>query len=423
MPASLALNPDQPDPLGPGGDILVVEDTPSSLRLLVNLLAGEGYRVREAPDGELALWSARAQPPELILLDVRMPGMDGYEVCRQLKAHPQLRQVPVIFLSAFSDTDDKLRGFEAGGVDFISKPFDFLEVKARAAAHMKLGRLQKLLAWQNENLQQLVEAKAHELARAQVALVAEREQREAAERESKRRLAEIAHMNRNASATVYCAALVHELNQPLAAILSNAEAAEMFMEREPVPLGEIGEILGDIRRDNLRASELINRMRAMLRKSEVAAVAVDLNALVAATVTLLGAEARMRNIALAVSLSGAPLWVAADPVQLQQVLVNLVLNAMDAMQGSAHAGGIVIRTAADGAGSAEVHVRDHGCGFGANVDQVFDAFFSTKPQGMGLGLSISSGIVAAFGGRLSAADNEGGGATVSFSLPLTAAAP
>jgi signal transduction histidine kinase len=413
---------DEPrDPFDQRGDILVVEDTPASLRLLTSLLSKAGYRVREAPDGELALWSARAQPPELILLDVRMPGIDGYEVCRQLKLSETLRDVPVIFLSAFGDTDDKLRGFEVGAVDFISKPYDFLEVHARVRAHLKLSRLQNMLAWQNDHLQQLVEAKAQELARSYVALAAEREQRDMAERESQRRLAEIAHMNRNASATVYCAALVHELNQPLAAILANAEAAEMFFNRSPPQLGEIAEILGDIRRDNLRASELIQRMRAMLRKSEAEQVQLDLVALVSGTVSLLAAEARMRKIELRPVLAPSPLLVAADPVQLQQVLVNLILNAMDAMHDIESRRVVEIVAGPLGQSEAQVRVCDHGCGFSGNLERVFESFFSTKQQGMGLGLSISHAIIAAHGGRAWAEDNPEGGATVSFRLPLAPA--
>jgi signal transduction histidine kinase len=405
--------PELAHPLQAGGDILVVEDTPASLRLLTSLLEKAGYRVREAPDGELALWSARAQPPELILLDVRMPGMDGYQVCRQLKLQPLLRDVPVIFLSAFGDTDDKLRGFDAGGVDFIAKPYDFLEVSARVAAHLKLARLQKLLAWQNEHLQQLVEAKAEDLARTRI-------ERDLAARESQQRLAEIAHMNRNASASVFCAALVHELNQPLAAILSNAEAAELYLRQDVPPLDEVAEILGDIRRDNGRASDLIARMRAMLRKSEAAAVSVDVDALIGATVKLLGAEARMRKIALHYASASAPLPVSADPVQLQQVLVNLILNSMDAMHASAGERAIEIRAAPAGAQQIQVQVCDRGCGFGANLQHVFDAFYSTKQHGMGLGLSIASTIITAHGGRAWAEHNPEGGAIVSFVLPRLA---
>lgn len=409
---------DPPDPSDQRADILVVEDTPASLRLLTSLLSKAGYRVREAPDGELALWSARAQPPELILLDVRMPGMDGYEVCRQLKAQALLRDVPVIFLSAFGDTDDKLRGFAAGAVDFIAKPYDFSEVQARVASHLKLARLQKLLAWQNEHLQQLVDARAQELALTQVALVSERLQRDMAERESERRLAELAHLNRNASASVYCAALVHELNQPLAAILANAEAVELFLTMNPLPLGEIADTIADIRRDDLRASELIQRMRAMLRKSEAAAVEVDLNALVRTSMALLASEARMRDIALQARLPPLALRVAADPVQLQQVMVNLLLNAMDAMHGVDGARVVEVEVSQQGAGQVQVLVCDHGCGFGANLDRVFESFYSTKQHGMGLGMSISHAILAAYGGRAWARDNDGPGATVGFVLPL-----
>ncbi len=415
------MMPDLSYPLDEGGDILVVEDTPASLRLLTSLLSKAGYRVREAPDGELALWSARAQPPELILLDVRMPGIDGYEVCRLLKESAALREVPVIFLSAFGDTDDKLRGFEAGGVDFISKPYNFLEVKARVAAHLKLSRLQKLLAYQNDNLQALVDAKVQELSRANVALGAERHQRDLAERESQQRLAEIAHMNRNASASVYCAALVHELTQPLAAILSNAEAAELFIKMTPPPLHEIADILSDIRRDDLRASELIGQMRAMLRKSELVTTELDLNALVRATVNLLAAEARVRKIELRAALPLSALPVAADPVQLQQVMVNLILNGMDAMHGVESERVIEIRTARVDEREAQVQVCDRGCGFSGNLAHVFESFFSTKQHGMGLGLSISHAIIAAHGGRAWAQDNDEGGATVSFGLPLLGA--
>jgi signal transduction histidine kinase len=382
------------------GDILVVEDTPASLQLLSKLLTDAGYRVREAPNGELALWSAQAQAPELVLLDIRMPGIDGYEVCSRLKRMPGLEEVPVIFLSAHSDTDDKLRGFQVGGVDFISKPFHFEEVNARVMAHLKIRRLQQQLAAHNDQLQ----------------------------RESRQRLAEIAHMNRNASASVYCAALVHELNQPLAAIMSNAEAAELFLQMTPPALDDVEEILGDIRRDDRRASELIQRMRELLKKSDPVAQRLDLNEAVAQVIALLGSEARMRRVLLQAEPAPAPLMVSADPVQLQQILINLVLNGMDAMGaapqgiGAADAGcgkprQVVLRAGLRGDGMAEVLVRDHGCGFSANQERLFESFFTTKAHGMGLGLSIAAAIVQAHGGRIWADNNPDGGATVGFALP------
>ncbi|CDG83510.1 two-component system response regulator [Janthinobacterium agaricidamnosum] len=145
------------------GEILIVEDSPASLKLLSDLLGGAGYAVRQAPNGELALWSAQAHPPELILLDVRMPGIDGFEVCRRLKESEQLRHVPVIFLSAQHDTGDKLRGFELGAVDFIAKPFQVEEILARADAHVRLCRAQRQLAAERTMLEQRVAERTAEL--------------------------------------------------------------------------------------------------------------------------------------------------------------------------------------------------------------------------------------------------------------------
>src|SRR5208283_4741830 len=125
-------------------DILVVDDTPDSLRLLTDLLAKHGYRVRPASDGALALKSVAAKTPDLILLDVSMPDMDGYEVCRHLKADEKNSRIPVIFISAFGDTRQKVTGFEAGGIDYITKPFEAEEVLARVRTHLQLRRAEEL---------------------------------------------------------------------------------------------------------------------------------------------------------------------------------------------------------------------------------------------------------------------------------------
>lgn len=157
----------------PKGEILIVEDTPASLKLLSDLLTAAGYGVRQAPNGELALWTAQSRPPELILLDVRMPGIDGFEVCRRLKLSPELSRVPVIFLSAQHDTDDKVRGFALGAVDFIAKPFQAEEILARTDAHVRLGRAQRQLAEERANLEVRVNERTAELE--QVARTLERE--------------------------------------------------------------------------------------------------------------------------------------------------------------------------------------------------------------------------------------------------------
>ncbi|WP_295990564.1 EAL domain-containing protein [Rugamonas sp.] len=163
------------------GEVLIVEDTPASLKLLSDLLTEAGYYVRQAPNGELALWTAQSRPPELILLDIRMPGIDGFEVCRRLKEIPELQQVPVIFLSAQHDTDDKVRGFALGGVDFIAKPFQTEEILARADAHVRLGRAQKALAAERAHLEQRVAERTAELAATAQSLELEVRQRRANE--------------------------------------------------------------------------------------------------------------------------------------------------------------------------------------------------------------------------------------------------
>jgi putative two-component system response regulator len=133
-----------------GVNILVVDDTPANLALLTRMLKDCGYQARPVPNGRLALQAARQQPPDLILLDITMPEMDGYEVCRRLKQDSQLREVPVIFISALSETSEKVRAFSEGGVDYVTKPFQFEEVRARIETHLHLHRLQRDLRGQVE---------------------------------------------------------------------------------------------------------------------------------------------------------------------------------------------------------------------------------------------------------------------------------
>ncbi len=126
------------------GDVLIVDDTVGNLKLLADMLTAEGLKVRPANSGELAMSSIELRPPDLILLDVRMPEMDGYEVCRRLKANQATREIPVIFISALDDEQARVKGFQTGGVDFITKPFLKEEVIARVRTHLELQRLRKI---------------------------------------------------------------------------------------------------------------------------------------------------------------------------------------------------------------------------------------------------------------------------------------
>lgn len=154
-----------------GCSILIVDDTPANLRLLSGMLSEEGYRVRPVPNGRLALQSASADPPDLILLDINMPEMDGYETCRRLKSDPLLKTIPVIFVSALSETLDKVKAFGVGAVDYITKPFQVEEVLARVETHLTNRHLQRQLELHNRNLQALVADQVREIADSHIALI------------------------------------------------------------------------------------------------------------------------------------------------------------------------------------------------------------------------------------------------------------
>jgi putative two-component system response regulator len=153
------------------GNILVVDDTPANLTLLAKMLGERGYRVRPVPSGSLALRAAASDPPDLILLDISMPEMDGFEVCRILKEDARLRDVPVIFISALTETEGKVKAFRRGGVDYITKPFQIEEVEARVATHLRLRNAQAELARYNRYLEQLVDEKVKEISESQLATI------------------------------------------------------------------------------------------------------------------------------------------------------------------------------------------------------------------------------------------------------------
>ncbi len=151
--------------------ILIVDDTPQNLRLLTEMLREHRYRIRPIPNGPMALRAAEMEPPDLILLDISMPEMDGYEVCRRLKASQKLKDIPVIFLSALNDPQDKVYAFAAGGQDYITKPFQVEEVLARVKTHLRIAALQKELLRHNRELETLVAEKVKEISNAQIATI------------------------------------------------------------------------------------------------------------------------------------------------------------------------------------------------------------------------------------------------------------
>jgi signal transduction histidine kinase len=252
-------------------------------------------------------------------------------------------------------------------------------------------------------------------------LLLERRRRLDAEVQSRKRSAELAHTNRFSMAGELTATIAHQLNQPLGAILTNIETAELMVKSPRPDLQEIGEILADVRRDDVRASEVIDRVRTLLKKAPLDLKYIDLNDVARETVRFLSALAIAREVDLISLITPTPLPIKGDPIQLQQVILNLIVNAMDAMAGMPSTERrIKVSTARDG-NSACLAVSDVGPGIPVDLlKQVFEPFFSTKPQGMGVGLSIARTIIEAHGGQLSAENDAGRGATFRIRLPSTA---
>ena len=250
-------------------------------------------------------------------------------------------------------------------------------------------------------------------------LLYERRRRRHAEVETRRRTAELAHMNRRATAGELSASIAHELNQPLGAILNNAEAAIAMLAVPTPDLDEIRSILDDIKRDDDRASQIITRLRRLLKRTELETQEVDLNDVVREVFQLLAPEAAARGVVLTSSLRPQRLPVSGDRIQLQQVVLNLVVNAIEALAERAGPREVVGQTTLVNGRSAQVSIADSGPGISAEgLTQVFEPFFTTKRQGMGMGLSIARTIVEAHGGGIHAEQGDRGGALFNVVLPL-----
>jgi signal transduction histidine kinase len=256
-----------------------------------------------------------------------------------------------------------------------------------------------------------------------VTLLHERRRRRLAEVNAHQHLAELAHMNRRAAVGELSASIAHELTQPLGAILHNSEAAQSMLQTATPDLRELTEIMTDIERDDRRASEVIKRLRSLLSKAPGETREVDLNEIVLEVFELLSPQAVAHNVTLSTSLAPGPLSVSGDRVQLQQVILNLVMNGMEAIRSSTSGERrITGRTSLLDGASAEVAIEDSGPGIPPDkMQQIFAPFFTTKTTGMGMGLSIARTIVASHEGRIWGENRPEGGAVFRFNLPLAKA--
>lgn len=387
--------------------VLVVDDSPTLLLALLDHLSRHGFLVVLAHDAREGIMRAALAEPDLILLDIVMPGLDGFEACRRLKADAETRDVPVIFMTGLSDAKQIVSGFTAGGVDYITKPFQVEEVLARINTHIALRRA-------NDELKQAYES----LARAQEDLL---------------------HQEKLAALGSLVAGIAHELNTPIGNSLMVASTfeAQTGQVRNLFAKGESmrrSELVGYLENASTTTEILMrNLQRAADMVTNFKQVAVDQTSTQRRTFLL--AEVVAGNVlTLMPSIKRTPFEVVQDvpaelmmdsyPGPLGQVIANLVNNAiMHAFDGRDE-GKVELVAEYDKEDWIALHVRDNGNGISnANQERIFDPFFTTKMGvgGSGLGLHICHSIVSdMLGGRITVSSGEGRGTCFTLHLPLEA---
>jgi signal transduction histidine kinase len=394
-------------------EILVVDDTPANLQLVTQILAEHGYRVRPASGGLLALRSVAAKLPDLILLDVKMPDMDGFEVCRRLKSDERSRDVPVLFISALGDASDKTKGFEVGGQDYITKPFDPADVLARVAIHLRLHDL-------TERLEQKVDERTKNLTDVNLRLqqeIAERAKLEGELHETARRKDD------------FLALLGHELRNPLAPIRNAVQILHISGAMKPQAEQAVEIIDRQARHLTHIVDDLLDTTRIAHGKVTLHKEKVDWARLVYTTVEDIRSEADSRGIAVGLELPPQPVWVHGDPTRLTQILTNLLHNALKFTDAKGRID-LSLKVCAED-NTARLSLRDSGIGMSSEtLRQIFEPFVQAETGlarsrgGLGLGLALAKGLLELHGGSIQAA--SGGlsqGSEFTICLPLTSAPP
>lgn len=383
--------------------VLIADDNQNNLRVLSSMLEQMGYRVRAAKSGELTLQSVALEIPDIILLDIHMSGMDGYEVCRRLKKQDAYRDIPVIFVSALSEMFNKQQAFLAGGIDYITKPFEMEEVQLRVETHLRL----------RENARQLQDA-LDRLSRQEEQLV---------------------HNEKMAALGVLTAGIAHEINNPVNYISNSITALEhrlhALRERDagalisPDLAGEMEELVQSIHTGVSMIAALMTSLHIYARTERETEEYASVTELMDAAILLLHHRCKDRITVSTYYASVPPL--RCQPGKLSQVFISVLSNAIDAIESllavRAHAerrGTITVRIES-GKDEIIIIVIDNGCGMsGADCSRAFDPFFTTKlsSKGTGLGLSISQSIIEEHGGSITIESVPETETSVTMRLPI-----
>lgn len=373
-------------------DILIVDDIPANIQLLSQLLIENGYKVRKLISGQRALKAVELQAPDLILLDIKMPGMDGYEVCRQLKASEATCDIPIIFISALDDVFDKVKGFEAGGADYIIKPFEPVEVLARVSAQLKMQRLQQQLRCANV-----------QLAAQNVQLTQEIQERQQAEANLKMLLHAVSHDLRTPLSGMSLL-LRSRLNDAASNIAIDRRTVEVMVQSCSRQLQLI---------ESLTATQQFDVKSASLLKKPLSLPALVQNILIERLPILNQHRVKVKQLFAA----DLPL-VNADAQQLWRVFGNLIDNAVKYNQS-----GFILTVEAKKEGEmVRCTVADNGAGISPQqCARLFEPYTRgvgvSLRQGLGLGLYICRQIVEAHGGEIGVDSELGKGAIFWLTLP------
>jgi signal transduction histidine kinase len=418
------------------------------LKVLCGAIADSGWEILVATDGESAIEQAEYAQPDLILLDVMMPGIDGFETCRLLKTNSLTYEIPIIFMTALSDSIDKVKGLSLGAVDYITKPFQTEEVLARINVHLKLRSLNKKLEEQKINLEKSVEERTAELSQALNEL--QQSQLQLVQSEKMSTLGELV------------AGVAHEVNNPVGFITGNLthlqeytsdliNHLQLYHQNYPNPVSEIVEDAENIFLEDLmqdlpkvissmkvgidRIRTISNSLRTFSRADVTSKAAFNIHEGIESTLLILKHRLKDNDnrpeIEIIKNYDQLPL-VECFPGQLNQVFMNLITNAIDALDEASEKAGknnkhlqiskITISTQVKMENNVIISVKDNGPGIPNEVkQQVFDQFFTTKSvgKGTGLGLSISRQIVEEkHQGKLSCISILGEGTEFLIEIPI-----